>query len=71
LPVGIYDRYGREEDITVSLSKKDVAALIGTTQESLSRLIHRWQGEELMSWKGRRIRLKRGFWEERTESHER
>jgi CRP/FNR family transcriptional regulator len=51
--------YGEEKDIRITLSKKDVAAAIGTTPETLSRLILRLKEEGKMRWEGKRIQKKR------------
>jgi CRP-like cAMP-binding protein len=49
------EHYGRNEDIKVTLSKKDVAAAIGTTPETLSRLLRRLKNEGTLSWEGTHI----------------
>ena len=51
------DRYGSGNRLTIPLSKKDVAAAIGTTPESLSRLLQRLQEEHVMTWKGAEVRF--------------
>jgi CRP-like cAMP-binding protein len=51
------DRYGRTKDIRTALSKKDVAAAIGTTPETLSRLLQRLRDEGRLIWEGDRIRI--------------
>lgn len=58
----LFDQYGTVEEIVIPLSKRDVAATIGTTQESLSRLIRRLKQKGEMVWRGKRIRLREGFW---------
>ncbi len=50
-------QYGEKEVITTPLSKKDIAAAIGTTPESLSRLILRLTADEVINWKGKEIRI--------------
>ena len=49
------EQYGRQNPVTLALSKKDVAEAIGTTPETLSRLIFRLQKEGRLSWRGRRV----------------
>lgn len=51
------DHYGEKETIHTPLSKKDIAAAIGTTPESLSRLIQRLHEDEVIDWQGRDIRI--------------
>ncbi len=58
------DRYGRREEIDSPLSKKAVAAAIGTTPETLSRLLLNLKKEGKLTWDGSSIRLKRDFWQE-------
>lgn len=55
-------QYGERSTIHIPISKKDVAAAIGTTPESLSRLIQRLQEERVMEWKGRDIRFLSNPW---------
>jgi len=56
------DQYGEREEMQVPLSKKDVAAAIGTTPESLSRLILRLKKQKRLSWTGHAVRLAPGTW---------
>jgi CRP-like cAMP-binding protein len=51
------DRFGKSGNITTALTKKDVAAAIGTTPETLSRLLQKLGEAGRLSWKGRRIRI--------------
>jgi CRP-like cAMP-binding protein len=51
------DRFGNSDNISTGLTKKDVAAAIGTTPETLSRLLQRLGESGRLSWKGRRIRI--------------
>ncbi|HSR88727.1 MAG TPA: Crp/Fnr family transcriptional regulator [Pontiella sp.] len=56
-------QYGEQELIKTPLSKKDIAAAIGTTPESLSRLILRLTEDEIIDWQGREIRILADPWE--------
>ncbi|MEE9367475.1 MAG: Crp/Fnr family transcriptional regulator [Pontiella sp.] len=55
-------QYGEKKVITTPLSKKDIAAAIGTTPESLSRLILRLHDDEIIDWKGKEIRILSNPW---------
>ena len=55
-------QYGEKELIKTPLSKKDIAAAIGTTPESLSRLILRLTDDEIIDWKGKEIRILADPW---------
>ena len=55
-------QYGEKESIHTPLSKKDIAAAIGTTPESLSRLIQRLQEDEIIAWQGKEIRILANPW---------
>jgi CRP/FNR family transcriptional regulator len=57
------EQYGDKQEFTVTFSKKDIAAAIWTNPETLSRLIQRLKREGTLTWMGRRIALKEGFWE--------
>jgi CRP/FNR family transcriptional regulator len=56
------NQYGEREIIHTPLSKKDIAAAIGTTPESLSRLILRLHEEGVLDWRGREIRILSNPW---------
>jgi len=49
------EQFGSETEIILSLSKKDIAAAIGTTPETLSRLILRLTKDNILSWEGKKI----------------
>jgi len=57
------EQYGRQATITPDISKKDIAAAIGTTPETLSRLAQRLTQEGKLRWKGRTLYLDPKFWE--------
>lgn len=56
------NQYGELEVIKTPLSKKDIAAAIGTTPESLSRLIQRLTDDSIIQWKGREIHILANPW---------
>ncbi len=47
--------YGDKKEIIISISKKDIAAAIGTTPETLSRLINKLKNDGKISWEGNHI----------------
>jgi len=53
------DQFGNRDVFLVDLSKKDIAAAIGTTPETLSRLIDRMKKEGKMTWEGRTITVRK------------
>jgi CRP/FNR family transcriptional regulator len=57
------EQFGKAERVDVDMSKKDVAAAIGTTPETLSRLLFRLKGEGLLTWKGQSIEIDPRAWE--------
>jgi CRP-like cAMP-binding protein len=57
------EHYGRREELVVSISKKDVAAAIGATPESLSRALLRMGQEGTLTWKGATVRVAAKAWE--------
>jgi CRP-like cAMP-binding protein len=61
----IREQYGTHTTIVPTLSKKDMAAAIGTTPETYSRMLARLSGEGRISLHGKVIHLREGFWQER------
>ena len=49
------EQYGTAPVVTLNVSKKDVAGAIGTTPETLSRLIRRLARRNALTWKGHTI----------------
>ena len=52
----LHERYGDEAEIRLDVSKKDVAAAIGATPETLSRLIRRLRKKKILAWTGKTVR---------------
>ncbi len=61
-------QYGRKPEYTITLSKKDIAAAIGTNPETLSRLLLRLKNEKGITWENKCLRLSEHFWEKWQES---
>jgi CRP/FNR family transcriptional regulator len=49
------EQFGRQKVITLPYSKKDLAGAIGTTPETLSRLILKLGNEKILTWKGKTV----------------
>ena len=56
------EQYGEQTTITLTLSKKDIAAAIGATPETLSRLLQKLKRRKALQWKGKTLTLARDFW---------
>ena len=61
------EQYGEKQTYSISLSKKDLAAAIGTIPETFSRLIMRLKREGIIRWEGKILTLGERFWETRGE----
>lgn len=57
------EQYGARDLIQTTISKKDIAAAIGVTPETLSRLIPRLKRQHKILWTGRTIRFPSGYWQ--------
>jgi CRP-like cAMP-binding protein len=55
--------YGPKERIVPGISKKDLAAAIDATPETLSRILLKLGRQGVLTWKGREIVMKKGFWD--------
>lgn len=58
----IKNQFGFKEKIVPGISKKDVAAAIGTTPETLSRLLLRLKKDGLLQWEGKEITINKKYW---------
>ena len=56
------EQYGERPQLTPTISKKDIAAAIGATPETFSRLLQRLKRERLVQWKGKTLLLRPAFW---------
>ena len=60
-------QYSERNLIAPKISKKDMAAAIGTSPETFSRMIRKLKKEKLLEWKGKTIRLTLEFWKNNPE----
>jgi CRP-like cAMP-binding protein len=51
------EHFGGQTEISIGLSKKEIAAAIGANPETFSRLLARLEKEGRISWKGRMLKL--------------
>jgi CRP-like cAMP-binding protein len=51
------EHFGEKTEIETAISKKEFAAVIGTTPETFSRLIRRLTKERKLSWRGKKLVL--------------
>ena len=59
----LQEQFGRRQEYRISLSKKDIAAAIGTIPETFSRLLLRLKEEKKIRWQEDIRRRADGFWE--------
>ena len=59
----ILENFGKNEKVVTALSKKDMAAAIGTTPETYSRLLNRLSKEGKMKKEGGTLHIRQEFWE--------
>jgi CRP-like cAMP-binding protein len=60
----LLEQYGEREQIRAEINKKQLAAAIGTTPETLSRLLQDLKRRGALTWKQRTISITPAFWEE-------
>jgi CRP-like cAMP-binding protein len=60
----LLEQYGERERISVEINKKQIAAAIGATPETLSRLLQDLGRRKLLTWKRGVIEIAPSFWEE-------
>jgi len=58
----VREQYGTRAPAHVNISKKDVAAAIGATPETFSRLIGRLRAEERIRWDGKALSVRPEEW---------
>jgi CRP/FNR family transcriptional regulator, dissimilatory nitrate respiration regulator len=56
----VHEHYGSETKVTIPLSRKDIAAAIGATPESLSRLVQKLEEAGKIKWRGKELELLAG-----------
>ncbi|MDD5675230.1 MAG: Crp/Fnr family transcriptional regulator [Chitinivibrionales bacterium] len=55
------DQYGARPTIPPNISKKDFAAALGITPETLSRVLAKLHGKKLLTWQGNKITISDAF----------
>lgn len=56
------EHYGTKEEITVHVSKKNIAESIGTSPETFSRLLLRLKKDKIVEWNKNTVIIRKGFW---------
>lgn len=60
----LLEQYGRKEQVQAEINKKQLAAAIGATPETLSRLLQDLKQRNLLVWKQGMITIAPSFWTE-------
>jgi len=55
--------FGEKTKIVPGISKKEMAAAIDTTPETLSRLLFRLKQQDLLRWEGAEITVSKNYWD--------
>lgn len=58
----LVQNFGERDRIVPGMTKKEIAAAIGTTPETLSRLLLKLKKSGLLQWKGNEVIVDRAFW---------
>jgi len=56
------DHYGQRAEIVPPISKKDLAASLGVTPETFSRMLKRLSADDSITWSAGRIRVSESAW---------
>lgn len=60
----LIEQYGERPHINIEINKKQLAAAIGATPETLSRLLQNLKSRKALVWKQKLISIAPDFWEE-------
>jgi CRP-like cAMP-binding protein len=60
----LLEQYGEREQIRAEINKKQLAAAIGATPETLSRLLQELKRRKCLTWKQGTITIAPAFWKE-------
>jgi CRP/FNR family transcriptional regulator len=61
----LQEHYGEKETYHITLSKKDIAAAIGTIPETMSRILTRLQKDGSIAFSGKTLTVHKDFWKNR------
>jgi len=56
-------RYGHKQSYQIDLSKKEIAAAIGTIPETFSRLLMRLTKNKIITWEKNKLTISQDYWE--------